>query len=85
MLTTLGLQHLVQIAAGAGVGPAPGSLTELATQADRRTTAETMLDAHEALVAAVPENRPLFQDVLAYLRATVQQTGPGGPEKGPTE
>jgi hypothetical protein len=39
-----------------------------AAAADRTAQAETMLEAHEALVAADPENLTKFKDVLEYLK-----------------
>ncbi len=41
--------------------------------ADRETTARTMLAAHEDLVEVSPENLPRFQDVLAYLKADIRR------------
>ena len=38
-----------------------------------RTTAETMLEAHEQLVEASPENRPRFMDVITYLREDLER------------
>ena len=36
---------------------------------DNRTTrAQTMVEAHEALIKAVPENLPKFKDVIQYLK-----------------
>ena len=35
---------------------------------DREAQAQTMLDAHEALVEASPENLTKFKDVLEYLK-----------------
>jgi hypothetical protein len=34
---------------------------------DRTARAQTMLEAHEALIKAVPENLPKFKDVIQYL------------------
>lgn len=39
-----------------------------AASADRTTQAETMLEAHEALVEADPGNLTKFKDVLEYLK-----------------
>ncbi len=40
----------------------------------RRATAETMLEAHEALVELSPENIPKFKDVLTFLREDLKRT-----------
>ena len=37
--------------------------------------AETMLDAHEALVDVSAENLPKFKDVLAFLREDLDKEG----------
>ncbi len=42
---------------------------------DQTLQAQTMLDAHEALVEAAPENLTKFKDVLEYLK---QDLGQGG-------
>lgn len=43
-------------------------LSQNAGQASKTDTAETMLEAHEALVEAAPENEIRFKDVLEYLK-----------------
>ncbi len=45
--------------------------------AEKKAAASDVLEAHEALVQAAPENASLFQDVMDYLR---QETG--GEESG---
>jgi anti-anti-sigma regulatory factor len=35
---------------------------------DRAARAQTMVEAHEALIEAVPENLPKFKDVIQYLK-----------------
>jgi hypothetical protein len=35
---------------------------------NRATRAQTMVEAHEALIKAVPENLPKFKDVIQYLK-----------------
>jgi anti-anti-sigma regulatory factor len=42
--------------------------------ADRNTQAQTMLEAHEALVEAAPENLTKFKDVLEYLKQDLDQS-----------
>jgi len=70
LLSNLGLDQLFAI----DMYPVKGS--EAATQpldgtpasGDRTAQAETMLQAHEALVEADPENLMKFKDVLEYLK-----------------
>jgi hypothetical protein len=68
---------------GAAPAPTAAPLQDLPATADRRATAETMLQAHEALVAAAPANQPKFEDVLTFLRAQVGRVQDTKPEKGP--
>ena len=42
----------------------------------RRTTAETMLEAHEHLVEISPDNQVRFKDVLTYLREELRKHQP---------
>lgn len=73
LLRNLGLDQLFAIDL-CGITPP----TEVATQArsldpqesgpDRTAQAKTMLEAHEALVEASPENLTKFKDVLEYLK-----------------
>ena len=44
------------------------SLEGPSSDADRVAQAQTMLEAHEALVEAAPENLTKFKDVLDYLK-----------------
>jgi hypothetical protein len=53
--------------ADADLGSLPGGT------ASPTRTAETMLRAHEDLVAAAPANRPKFKDVIDYLREDVHK------------
>jgi anti-sigma B factor antagonist len=86
LLETLGLHLLVSIH-GPTATPVPfaellaaeaglAALSESATQRGR--TAETMLEAHEQLVEASPENLPRFRDVLEYLREDVRSRAADG-------
>ena len=76
LIRTLGLDRLVrsfEAAAPAGQSEAPSvparELSKLeAEPADKRMTAETMLEAHEELIRLLPENLPKFKDVIAYLK-----------------
>jgi anti-sigma B factor antagonist len=72
LVDTLGLDRLVT-KADAPAASAAADLTRIETGADKRTTAETMLEAHENLVAVAPENLPRFKDVLAYLREDLKR------------
>ncbi|OQW96300.1 MAG: hypothetical protein BWK77_05380 [Verrucomicrobia bacterium A1] len=90
LLTTLGLDQVIDPYM-AGATPADlqpyvarrGDLSSLDTQEkSQRATAETMLEAHEALVQLSPENLPKFKDVLTFLREDLKKTGldkPGTP------
>jgi hypothetical protein len=50
-------------------GPATGkSLPQETPEPDHSTQAANMLEAHEALVEADPENLTKFKDVLEYLK-----------------
>ncbi len=44
------------------------------TNDDKHTRAETMLEAHEAVVAANPANEAKFKDVLEYLKQDLHLT-----------
>lgn len=69
LLTNLGLDQLMSLDASTS---AP--VEKLAQQplpvdaADKQVRAETMLEAHQDLVDANPENAAKFKDVLEYLR-----------------
>jgi len=70
LLRNLGLDQLFSIDAS-GVVDEDGipELTSSEPDAkDRTTQAKTMLEAHEALVKADPENLTKFKDVLEYLK-----------------
>lgn len=89
LLGTLGLDQVIEPhmtgnlpddlkAAFGGGGPA---LAPVAGQEEsQRTTAETMLEAHENLVNLSPENLPKFKDVLTFLREDLKNLGPGKPQ-----
>jgi anti-sigma B factor antagonist len=70
LLSNLGLDHLFAIdmpPVKTADEPAGKALDD-APAADRAAQAETMLEAHEALVEASPENLTKFKDVLEYLK-----------------
>jgi len=73
LLTNLGLDQLITL------DVPPDSRAEQRAQqllpvdpVDKHTRAETMLEAHEDLVAANPTNKAKFKDVLEYLRQDLQ-------------
>ena len=82
LLRTLGIDRLVKPYAE---GDAPQELTAIlpvdASQVQTlprcdetaRQTTSTMLEAHEDLVAAVPDNRAKFKDVVAFLREDLKR------------
>lgn len=70
LLSNLGLDQLFSIddlPAKSGEEPA-GRALDSTPEPDRTARAETMLEAHEALVEASPENLTKFKDVLEYLK-----------------
>jgi anti-sigma B factor antagonist len=74
LLRTLGLIQLVTMEAADETAAPAGDVLALA--ADKRTLTETMLNAHETLVAVAPGNLPKFKDVLTYLKEDLStQTG----------
>lgn len=71
LLTNLGLDQLFSMDACGAVptgAPAVPSAIQPSTAADRVAQAETMLEAHEALVEADAANLTKFKDVLEYLK-----------------
>jgi len=72
LLRNLGLDQLLVMDGFALKGAEdPGrarSLEDPSAGADRVTQAQTMLEAHQALVEADPENLTKFKDVLDYLK-----------------
>lgn len=80
LLETLGLRKLIGTADGARGDSLREEIARLSDPArlvtgnsDRKTTAETMLAAHEDLVEASPANLSQFQDVLVFLRRELEQ------------
>lgn len=78
LLTTLGLDRCVRTeGAEAELAAFLGrkETTRLESEAsDRTVTAQTMLDAHNTLVAISPDNLAKFQDVIAYLQDEMQRS-----------
>lgn len=81
LLCNLGLDQLFDLEGGAGPagqfatkdggpGPVQPAMQEIKADApdDKKTRAETMLEAHEAVVEANPANAAKFKDVLEFLK-----------------
>lgn len=68
VLRNLGLDRLLQITDTAPLPPPESELREAPKPAGRQAQRETIIEAHEALVASNPENAVRFRDVLSFLR-----------------
>ena len=72
LLSGLGLDQIFSIHTNGSVAPECESLDRAENPAkpseQKREQAQTMLEAHEALCQAAPENLPRFKDVLDYLK-----------------
>lgn len=69
LLCNLGLDQLFLVQSQPTAGAAEEALESAPVQPqDRTTQAQTMLEAHEALVAADAQNLTKFKDVLEYLK-----------------
>jgi anti-sigma B factor antagonist len=64
---SLGLDQLIHIGVSSPVRPA-GEAPSTPLEEDAGPRAETLLEAHEALIRAAPENLPRFKDVIRYLK-----------------
>lgn len=76
LLTGLGLDQIFSIYSNGSEGPACEILPEApAAEASvhKQQQAQQMLDAHEALCEAAPENLSRFKDVLDYLKQDLHQ------------
>jgi anti-anti-sigma regulatory factor len=76
LLSGLGLDQIFDIHAEGLSAPTCNDLEEDeagATPDHKREQAQTMLDAHEALCRAAPENLTRFKDVLDYLKQDLHQ------------
>lgn len=74
LLCNLGLDQLfVMDKAGAKTADEAPAQNPLDQATDRTEQAQTMIDAHEALVQADPENLTKFKDVLEYLKQDLHQ------------
>ena len=74
LLSGLGLDQIFDIQANGATAPECEEL-EKAGEA-KREQATTMLEAHEALCEAQPENLTRFKDVLEYLKQDLRQESP---------
>jgi anti-sigma B factor antagonist len=72
LLSGLGLDQIFSIHTNGAIAPEYESLERSGnvdkTTEQKREQAQTMLEAHEALCRAAPENFPRFKDVLDYLK-----------------
>jgi anti-sigma B factor antagonist len=70
LLSGLGLDHIFDIRASGATAPECETLErgETSREERKREQAGTMLEAHEALCEASPENLFRFKDVLEYLK-----------------
>ena len=72
LLSGLGLDRIFDIDANGDTppdcGPLEKTLAPPSLEERKKTQTETMLEAHEALCEAVPENILRFKDVLDFLR-----------------
>ena len=69
LLSNLGLDQLFAMdACGVKTEVPAGQALQAGGTTDRGAQARTMLEAHEALVEAAPENLTKFKDVLEYLK-----------------
>ena len=77
LLTGLGLDQIFEIRSNGAAAPECRLMKENArdgAEAEKKEQAETMLEAHEALCEAAPENLSRFKDVLDYLKQDLHQT-----------
>ena len=80
LLSGLGLDQIFDIHANGAVAPECEQMKEDAhdvAAAAKRERTETMLEAHEALCQAAPENVSRFKDVLDYLKQDLHRTPAG--------
>jgi len=80
LLSGLGLDQIFDIHSNGALAPECEEVKENAydgAAAEKRERTETMLEAHEALCQAAPENISRFKDVLEYLKQDLHQTTAG--------
>ena len=77
LLSGLGLDQIFSIQANGSSAPECKSLeqdkSDALSREQKKEQARTMLDAHEALCEAAPENLFRFKDVLDYLKQDLNQ------------
>ncbi len=81
LLSGLGLDQIFDMRANGEAAPECETLAKVDDEdekaaAAKREQASTMLEAHEALCAARPENLTRFKDVLEYLKQDLQHESP---------
>jgi anti-anti-sigma regulatory factor len=80
LLSGLGLDQIFDIHANGARAPECGALERTpegkSREAQKQEQAETMLEAHEALCEAAPENLFRFKDVLDFLRQDLHRETP---------
>lgn len=72
LLASLGLDRFFKMEPPPATVPIHQTLPVIAE--DKHSRAETMLEAHEAVVAANPANEAKFKDVLEYLKQDLHLT-----------
>ena len=80
LLSGLGLDQIFDIHSNGATAPECEKMKEnanAAAEAEKRERTETMLQAHEALCQAAPENLSRFKDVLDYLQQDLHHTTAG--------
>ena len=80
LLSGLGLDQIFDIHSNGALPPECEQMKENArtgADAQKRLRTETMLEAHQALCDAAPENISRFKDVLDYLKPDLHQTTAG--------
>jgi anti-anti-sigma regulatory factor len=82
LLAGLGLDQIFSIYTNGAIAPEYRSLerdanAEKTPNGQKKEQAQTMLEAHESLCEAVPENLTRFKDVLDYLKQDLNQKTAG--------
>ncbi len=79
LLSGLGLDQIFDIHSNGAAAPDCEEVKDHAEggEAKKKETTVTMLEAHEALCNAAPENLSRFKDVLEYLKQDLHQTTAG--------
>jgi len=80
LLSGLGLDQIFEIRSNGAMAPECEKMKARArdgAEREKKERAETMLEAHEALCEAAPENLSRFKDVLDYLKQDLHQTTAG--------